>query len=114
MALEDMTEAPMTIPGTRTSLEMVRELRSRIEVTWALEWRRSWWSGRLTLASCGWTIRWVHRFSADSNCRGSQISAYDGIFGAGITKGMMSAGSLSSLWAISSLYRLRSSMLMSQ
>lgn len=104
----------MTIPGTLTSLEMVSELRSRIEVTWALEWRRSWWSGRLTLASCGWTIRWVHRFRADSNCRGSQIGRMGASLGADSTKGMMSAGSLSSLWAISSLYRLRSSMLMSQ
>jgi hypothetical protein len=79
VALEDMTEAPMTIPGTLTSLEMVSELRSRIEVTWALEWRRSWWSGRLTLASCGWTIRWVHRFRADSNWSGSQIWVHGSI-----------------------------------
>jgi len=68
VALEDMTEAPMTMPGTRTSLAIVIESRLRIETSSASEWRSSWWSGRSTLASCGKTIRWVHLLRADSNC----------------------------------------------
>ncbi len=68
VALDDMTEAPMTIPGTLTSLEMVRESRLRMDTSSALEWSSSWCSGSLTLGSWGWTILWVHRFKAASNC----------------------------------------------
>ena len=47
MALEESVEAPMTIPGIRTSREMCKASRSRIVVCVAVEWRRSWCSGRL-------------------------------------------------------------------
>lgn len=53
VALDDMTEAPITMPGTLTSLDMVRESKLRIETSSALEWRRSWCSGSLTLGSWG-------------------------------------------------------------
>lgn len=86
----------MTIPGTRTSREIVRESRLRMETSSALECRSSWWSGRSILGSFGKTIRCVQRFRAASN------------------RGIISAGSVTSLWAISSLNLIRSPMLTSQ
>lgn len=67
VAFEDKTEAPITIPGTRTSLEIVSASRFRIEISPAEEWRSSWCSGMTTSLSEGYTMRWVHFFNALSN-----------------------------------------------
>lgn len=67
MAFEDKTDAPITIPGTRTNLDIVRASRFRIEISPAEEWRRSWCSGITISFSEGKTMRWVHFFNALSN-----------------------------------------------
>lgn len=67
VALEDMTDAPMTIPGTLTSLEIVTESRFRMGVFSASEWRRSWWVGMSSFFSWGKRMRVEHFLSASSN-----------------------------------------------
>src|SRR3569833_1473431 len=67
VALEDITDAQMTMPGTRTRLEMVSESKFRMETSSAVECRRSWCGGRSILASWGKTIRRVQFRRAFSN-----------------------------------------------
>jgi hypothetical protein len=67
VAFEDNTDAPITIPGTLTNLDIVSASRLRMEISPAEEWRRSWCSGR-TISFCeGYTMRRVQLFRAASN-----------------------------------------------
>lgn len=106
----------MTMPGTRTSREIVRESRFRIETSSAVECSRSWCGGRSIFLSWGNTIRCVHFRSALSNwmhCPVRQI--HSGRARVVVrTNGMISAGSVTRRCANSSLYLIRSPMLMSQ
>jgi hypothetical protein len=43
--LDESVEAPMMMPGMRTSWETLVAVRSRIESSEAFEWRSSWCSG---------------------------------------------------------------------
>jgi hypothetical protein len=45
--LDDSVEAPIMMPGIRTRCETCPAVRSRIESSEAVEWRRSWCSGSL-------------------------------------------------------------------
>lgn len=105
MAFEDNTDAPMTMPGTRTSREMVRASRFRIDISPAEEWRRSWCSGRATSFVDGYTILCVHFFRAASNYSSISSMALQVILF--FTSGIISAGSVTSLCANSSLKEMR-------
>jgi len=74
VAFDERVDAPITIPGIRTSLDIKLALRSRIGVRFALECRRTWHSGKeLEALDPTMTMRRPHSFTAASNC-GSRIS----------------------------------------
>ena len=62
-----MTDAPMTIPGTLTNREIVKESRFLMGVCSASEWRRSWCVGISSFFVVGNRMRVEHFLSASSN-----------------------------------------------
>lgn len=48
VAFEDIVDAPIIIPGIRTSFEMCDASRSRMEMRLDVEWRMTWNCGKWT------------------------------------------------------------------